>query len=113
MNTAYLGATDPNAGLGLELSAIAAAPATTPSSIASGMGKPKDTLTPITAALSASTEPTERSMPPQINTSVIPTVTKVSAGSWFRIAERVPTEQKLSVNREKTANKTPNVTSTR
>ncbi len=59
-------------------------PSATQSAIASGSGRRHSTSAiASTAEPSASTDPTERSMPPAISTSVKPTEMTVSAGIWL------------------------------
>ena len=72
-------------------------PVMRPSIKASGNGSPYTTAaTPATAELSPTTEPTDRSIQPTINTRVMPTATTVSAGSWLSIEAKVVREKKLS-----------------
>ena len=51
-----------------------------------------------TAALSASTDPTERSMPPVITTSVMPVASSSASGIWLASATIVVHEKKCSVS---------------
>ena len=54
-------------------------------------GQPRSVMAiPSTAPESASTEPTERSIPPPIKTSVIPTATTSRSGTWLTTLWSVP-----------------------
>ena len=58
--------------------------------MASGSGRRHSTSAiASTAEPSASTEPTDRSMPPAISTSVSPTAITVSAGIWLASVVKV------------------------
>ena len=64
--------------------------------MASGSGRRHSTSAiASTAEPSASTEPTDRSMPPAISTSVIPTVMTVSAGIWLASVVKVEAGQEV------------------
>ena len=67
-----------------------AAPVARQAGIAAQRGHPNFVnKTPMTAADNASTDPTERSIPPTINTSVMPTAMKVRSGIWLAMVDNV------------------------
>ncbi len=73
-------------------------PVARPSSAASGTGRCHCRMAAAaTAALSASTEPTERSMPAMISTKVMPTAITASAGISLAMVTKVSTVRKYSL----------------
>ena len=93
-----------------------AAPATQPDTEASGTaatsGQPHAvSALPSTALLSASTEPTERSIPPMTSTNVIPIAITASAGIWFASVTRVTRVRKWSLSAPNSASSSASTTS--
>ena len=73
----------------------ASTPTPTQAASASGTGQcQRVSVTPRTAAPSAITDPTERSMPPAISTSVMPTTITASAGNWLASVVNVTRDRK-------------------
>ncbi|MOA42216.1 hypothetical protein D3C78_1642460 [compost metagenome] len=62
-----------------------------PSNAAGSTLQPQPRIATLTAeAARASTEPTERSMPPMINTKVMPTARTIRSGIWLARVLKVP-----------------------
>jgi hypothetical protein len=83
-----------------------AAPATSPAPSASGTaainGQPHPvSALPSSALLSASTDPTDRSIPPTTSTNVIPIAITTSAGIWFASVTSVTRVRKCSLSAPK------------
>ena len=68
-----------------------------------GHGTPACREIAASALTSASTEPTERSMPAVVMTKVIATATIISGAIWRRMLSRFTGVRKVSVMSEKTA----------
>ena len=85
-------------------------PALTPSAAAAHTGHCQSTMaTPSRTAPNASTEPTDKSMPPTISTSVIPTAITVRSGLWLATVASVWSVKKWShsaLNRATRKNRT-------
>ena len=85
----------------------ASTPTPTQAESARGTGQcQRVSVTPRTAAPSAITDPTERSMPPAISTSVMPTTITASAGSWLASVVNVTRDRKCSLVTLKSATST-------
>ncbi len=77
-------------------------PVARPSAAATGTGSCHCRMAAaVTAALSASTEPTERSMPAMISTKVMPTAITASAGISLAIEMKVSRVKKYSLSEPK------------
>lgn len=62
-----------------------------PSIAAGSTPQPQPSVARLTAeAARASTEPTERSMPPTIRMNVMPTASTTRSGIWLAMARKVP-----------------------
>ena len=79
-------------------SAPHATPVSPASTIAAASGSRQSaSATPSTAPDRASTEPTDRSIPPVMTTSVMPVATRSTSGSWFAMVRTVVAVRKCSV----------------
>ena len=71
-----------------------------------GQGTPACSEIAASALTSASTEPTERSMPAVVMTKVIATATIISGAIWRKMLRRFACVRNVSVTREKTTTMT-------
>ena len=77
------------------LTAPQAAPVTRASATAAASGSFQSaSATPSTAPESASSDPTDRSMPPAMITNVMPVATSSTSGTWLAIVRMVVGERK-------------------
>ncbi|MNI90713.1 hypothetical protein D3C73_1482720 [compost metagenome] len=75
-----------------------------PSNAAGKMLQPQPRIATLTVdAASASTEPTERSMPPMINTNVMPTASTIRSGIWLARVLKVSYDRKWLLRTENSA----------
>lgn len=72
-----------------------------PSSAEGSTPQPQPSIATLTVeAASASTEPTDRSMPPMISTKVMPTASTIRSGIWLASVLKVPYDQKWLLRNE-------------
>ncbi|MNE91987.1 hypothetical protein D3C80_1896650 [compost metagenome] len=82
----------------------ARAAAAMPSRAAGSTLQPQPRMATLTVdAASANTEPTDRSMPPMINTKVMPTASTIKSGIWLARVLNVSYDRKWLLNNENSA----------